>query len=188
MIVVCRIRYTCRRVPVKVFPPKPKFLPRNLTPAFTGALLYLLNKTPIPIPNRKDFSKIMKVGCESRKPILRVDFIAEKLMFRIYYPCISNSPGTDPRSYTFNRRFSCKKRDVCQVPSALMTCMLKSLFTDLSFRLLTQIVIRSKFWIFQSPPFSDKSLAYAHALFRLSACNLGHSVSLLFFRKYICLP
>ena len=155
MIVVCRIRYTCRRAPVKVFPPKPKFLPRNLTPAFTGALLYLLSKTPIPIPNRKDFSKIMKVGCESKKPILRVDFITEKLMFRIYYPCISNSLGTDPRSYTFNRRFSCKKRDVCQVPSALMTCMLKSLFTDLSFRLLTQIVIRSKFWIFQSPPFSD---------------------------------
>ena len=72
-------------------------LPCNLTPAFTGALLYLLSKNPIPIPNRKDFSKIMKVGCESKKPILRVDFITEKLTFRIYYPCISNSLGTDPK-------------------------------------------------------------------------------------------
>ena len=174
--------------PSQSFPPQAQVFTSLVDTSFYWRVVVPLEQNSNPYSESERLFKIMKVGYESKKPIFRVDFITEKLMFRIYYPCISNSPGTDPRSYTFNRRFSCKKRDVCQVPSALMTCMLKSLFTDLSFRLLTQIVIRSKFWIFQSPPFSDKSLAYAHALFRLSACNLGHSVSLLFFRKYICLP
>ena len=36
-----------------------------------------------------------------------------------------------------------------RLPGSICTDdMLKSLFTDLSFRLLTQIVIKTKFWIF----------------------------------------
>lgn len=173
----------------KVFPPRPwsfdVALSSQIKSSQFDTTFYWRVVVPLeqnsnlqPISNRKGFSKILKVDRESAKPIF--EWISSlKYWFLEFTLLVFQIPWVPVRDYEHLTGVFHAERDVCQVPAVLMT----------SFLLLTPIAkTEIQFWIFQSPPFSNESLAYAHALFRLSASNSGHLDSLLFFRKYICLP